>query len=106
MNPLRLTRVAMSSSMASVYDILSTIRFFFRAGGQLPSFIANRPIEDVKRILDTAAEKHSAGCVIAYPKGEVADIASGRQLSYQELHVQAQSNAALLKKTTPSATAF
>ena len=99
MNPLRLSRVAMSSSMASVYDILSTIRSFFRASGQLPSFIADRPIADVKSILDTAAEKHSAGCVIAYPKGDVADMVSGRRLSYKELHDQAQSNAALLRQT-------
>ena len=89
MNPLPLSRVAMSSSMASVYDILSTIRSFFRASGQLPSFIADRPIEDVKSILDTAVEKHSAGCVIAYPKGDVADMASGRRPSYKELHDQA-----------------
>lgn len=74
MNPLRLSRVAMSSSMASVYNILSTTRIFIRASGQLPSFVADRPIEDVKSILDTAAERHSAGCVVAYPKGDVADM--------------------------------
>lgn len=99
MNPLRLSRVAMSSSMASVYDILSTTRSFFRASGQLLSFIADRPIEDVKSILDTAAKKYSAGCIIAYLKGDVTDIASGRRLSYKELHDQAQSNAVLLRQT-------
>lgn len=100
MNPLRLSRVAMSSSMASVYDIiLSTTRSFFRASGQLLSFIADRPIEDVKSILDTAAKKYSAGCIIAYLKGDVTDMASGRRLSYKELHDQAQSNAVLLRQT-------
>ena len=96
MNPLRLSRVAMSSSMALVYHILSTIRSFIRANGRLPSFVARRPIEDVKSILDTAAEGHSAGCIIAYPNGNVTDMASAQRLSYKELRDQAQSNAALL----------
>lgn len=53
----------------------------------------------MKSILDTAAERHSTGCVIAYPNGDVADMASGRRLSYKELRDQAQSNAALVNQT-------
>ncbi len=85
MDPLRLSRVAMSSSMASVNDILATIRSFIRGNGQVPPPIADRPIEDMKSVLDTAAERHSAGCVVAYPKNDVAEMASGRRLSYKEL---------------------
>ena len=99
MNPLRLSRVAVSSSMASVYEFWSTKCSFIRASGQLPSFVADRPIEDLKSILDTAAQSHSAGCVIAYPKGDFADMACSRRLSYKELREQAQSNAMLLSQS-------
>lgn len=99
MNPLRLSRIAVSSSMASLYNILSTIRSFIRANGQLPSFVADKPTEDVKGLLESAAERHSAGCVITYPRGDVADRASGRRLSYKALRDRAQSNATLLSQT-------
>lgn len=99
MDPLRLDRLTIPSNMASAYDILSAIRYFIRGRGQLPSSTADKPTEDVKSILDTAAEKHSARCVIAYPQGDVADMASGRRLSYKELRDQAQSNAAFLSQT-------
>ena len=72
----------MSSSMASIYDILSTIRSFFRTSGQLPSFVADRPSEDVKSILHVAAERHSHASVIAYPNDHAADMVSGRRLPY------------------------
>lgn len=85
--------------MASIYDILSTIRSFFLISGQLPSFVADRPSEDVKSILDVAAKMHNIASVIAYPNGNVSDMASGRILSYKELRDQAQGNAALLSQT-------
>ena len=65
MNPLNLSRATLSSNMASMYDVLATICSFFYASGHLLSFIADEPIEDLKSILDTAAEKHSAGYIIA-----------------------------------------
>ena len=88
MDPLRLSRVAMSSSMASLNDALATIHSFVRGSGQVPRPIADRPIEDVKNILNTAAETYSARCVVAYPKNDVAEMASGRRLSYKELRDQ------------------
>ena len=98
MNPLHLSRVTMSSSLALVYGILATIRSFICDSAQLLPSVADRPIDDVKSILDTAAERYSAGCIIAYPKDDVTDLASGRRLSYKELRDQAQSNAALLSQ--------
>ncbi len=88
----------MSSSLASIYDFLSRLRSFIRPSGQLPFFVTDRTVEDVKSILDAAAEKHSAGCVITYPKGDVANLASGQGLSYKELRDRAQSNAGLLSQ--------
>ena len=88
----------MLSNMPSVYDILQTIRSFVRASGQSLSLITDRPIEDVKSILKTAAEKHGSRCVIAYPTGDVTDIAGIQRLSYEELHARAQSNATLLRQ--------
>jgi len=85
--------------MPPVYDNLSTIGSFIRAIGQLPSFIDEKPIKDVTSILDTAAERHSAGRVITYFNDDVVDMASGRRLSYAELRDQAQSNATLLSQT-------
>lgn len=99
MDPLRLGPVAMSSFKASIYDNISTIRPSSRTSGQLPSFVADNPIEHVKSILDVAAERHCIASVIAYPNGNVADTASGRSLSYKELRDLAQSNAALLRQT-------
>ena len=98
-NPLRLIRAAMSSSMALVYNVLAPIRSFIAASGLLSSSIADGPFEDVKSILDTAAERHSTRCVIAYPKGDVADTANSRRLPYKELRDQAQTNARLLTQT-------
>ena len=85
--------------MASISDIFSTIRSFIHNRGQLPSFVADRPSEDLKSILDVAAERHSLASVIAYPNDHVADMGSGRTLSYRELRGQARSNAALLSQT-------
>ena len=96
MDPLSLCRAAISSNLALVYSTLATIRSFFHASEQLSSCIADGPVEDLKSILDTAAENHEAGCIINYPGSGVADIASGRRLSYKELRDQARSNATLL----------
>ena len=99
MNPPRLDRGAMSSSMTSIYSVLSTISSFVRISGQIPSFVADKPSKGLKSILDVAAERHSLASVIAYPNDHIADMGSGRQLSYKELRSQAQSNAALLSQT-------
>lgn len=82
-----------------VYDILSTMPSFIRARGQPPSSVADRPNENLKNILDTAAERYGAVCVILYSEGDFADTASGKRLSYKELHDLAQSNAVLLSQT-------
>ena len=82
-----------------MYEILATIRSFIRGSGQLPSPIADRPIKDVQSILDIAAERHGGRCLAAYPKDDVAELASSRRLSYRELRDRARSNAALLNQT-------
>ena len=99
MDPLRLFRAAISSNMALVYSALATLRSFFHASEQLSSFTAEEPLGDLRSILDTAANNHGAGCIIGYPEGDVADIASGRKLSYKELRDQARSNANLLSES-------
>lgn len=85
MNPILSSRDVMSSSMVSVCDILHRVQSFIRSIGQRPSSAADRSIEDVRYILDSAAEWYSAGCVIAYLKGHVADIACEGRLLYREL---------------------
>ena len=99
MDLLCLSRAAMSSSLALIYVILAAIRSFIRGSAQLLPPVADRPIHDMKSILHTAAEMHSAGCIIAYPDDDLTDSASGRTLSYRELCDQALSNAALLSQT-------
>ena len=96
MNLLRLSHATLSSIMASMYDIINTFRSFIYSSGQFSSSIADEPVENMKSMLDTAAERHGAGCIIAYSEGDVTDTASGRRLSYERLRDQAQSNAALL----------
>ena len=84
MNPLYLSPVVKSSSIASVKDFLAII-YVIRGSRQVPSRVADRPMENVKSILDIAAERHRAECFVIYSKNNVAEVVSDRRLSYKEL---------------------
>lgn len=91
----RVCSTAMASSRSLVFTIISALRSFIFIRWRQRSLKPPEPVKDIRSILDGAAEKHAARCVITYPSSAINN---SRRMNYSRLQAQARSNALVLRQ--------
>ena len=80
----------------AILEYFSTLCSSFSVLQQNLFTLSGKPLDDLKALLESAADKYPTRYIIAYPLGNTDE---GRKVNYSELRAKARSNALLLGTT-------